>query len=34
MGIPVTITEEVIARACRRDVEGSIEENMNSVTIE
>jgi len=32
MGIYVTITEEVIARACRRATEGSIEENMNNVT--
>jgi len=32
MGILVTITEEVIARACRRDDEGSIEENLNSIT--
>jgi len=32
MGIPVTITEDVIARACRITVKGSIEENLNSVT--
>jgi len=32
MGILVTITEEVIARACIREVEGSIEENLNSKT--
>jgi len=32
MEIPVTITEEVIARACRRDDEGYIEENLNSIT--
>jgi len=32
MGIPVTITKEVIARECRGDAEGSIEENLNSQT--
>jgi len=32
MGILVTITEEIITRACRRDAEGSIEENLNSKT--
>jgi len=32
MVILVTITEEIIARACRRDVEGSIKENLNSKT--
>jgi len=32
MGIPVFITEETIPRACRRDVEGSFEENLNSKT--
>jgi len=32
MGIPVTITKEVIAKACRREAEGSIEENQNSLT--
>jgi len=29
MGIPVTITKEVSARACRRDDEGSFKENLN-----
>jgi len=33
MGIPVSITEEVIARACRRKVEGSYEENLDNKTI-
>jgi len=32
MGIPITIIEEVIARACKREAEGSIEENLNSQT--
>jgi len=32
MGIPVTITEKVIARACRREAKGSIEENLNNLT--
>jgi len=32
MGIPVTITEEVIGRACRRDVEGAFQWNLNSKT--
>jgi len=34
MVIPITIIEEIIARACRRDVERSIEEHLNSVTSE
>jgi len=32
MGIPVTITEEVIGRACIRDVEGAFQWNLNSKT--
>jgi len=32
MGIPVSITEEVIARACRRKAEGSYEENLDNKT--
>jgi len=32
MGIPVTITEETIAKACRREAEGSFEENLDSKT--
>jgi len=32
MEIPVNITEEVTARAWRREAEGSIEENLNSLT--
>ena len=32
MGIPVTITEEVIGRACRRSVEGAFQWNLNKKT--
>jgi len=32
MGIPITITKEIIGRACRRDVEGSFQCNMNKKT--
>ena len=32
MGIPITITEEVIGRAARRDVEGSFQWNLNNKT--
>ena len=32
MGIPVTITEEVIGRACRRNVEGIFQWNLNKQT--
>jgi len=32
MGIPVSIIEEVIARACRKKVEGSYEENLDNKT--
>jgi len=32
MGIPVTITEEVIGRACRRSVEGAFQWNPNKKT--
>jgi len=32
VGIPVTITEEVIGRACRRSVEGAFQWNLNKKT--
>jgi len=32
MGIPVFITEESIAKACRREVVGSFEENLDNKT--
>jgi len=32
MGIPITINEEVIGRACRRKVEGSFQWNLNPIT--
>jgi len=32
MGIPITITEEVIGKACRRNVEGAFQWNLNKKT--
>jgi len=32
MGISVTITEETIAKACRREADRSFEENLDSKT--
>jgi len=32
MGIPVTINEEIIGRACRRDVKGSFQWSLNKKT--
>jgi hypothetical protein len=32
MGIPVTINKEIMGRACKRNVEGSFQENLNSKT--
>jgi len=32
MGIHVAISKETIAKACRREAEGSFEENLNSKT--
>jgi len=32
MGIPITITEEVIARACRREAEGAFQWDLNKTS--
>jgi len=32
MGIPITITKEVIGKACRRNVEGTFQRNLNKKT--
>jgi hypothetical protein len=32
MGIPVSISEDTIAKACRREAEGSFEENLDNKT--
>jgi len=32
MGIPITINEEIIGRACRRKVEGAFQWDLNSKT--